>query len=127
MSIVNFESNVNDLCEYLKNKANYEDVSVMNFYNLVKEMKEEIEQQNKEIILLQRIYKKEMFAVNRVQLHCISAIYGINDILNTEKITHFNKEGRCTNRNRYQIERLKAYRTKCKEMLKLIENESEVK
>lgn len=127
MSIVNFESNVNNLCEYLKNKANYEDVSVMNFYNLVKEMKEEIEQQNKEIILLQRIYKKEMFVVNRIQLHCISAIYGINDILKTEKITHFNKEGRCTNRNRYQIERLKAYRTKCKEILKLIENESEVK
>lgn len=58
--------------------------------------------------------------INEIELHCLNSIYSINDILNTEKITHFTKEGICTNRNRYQIERLRAYRTKSKEILKLI-------
>ena len=42
MSIVNLDYNVNNLCEFLKNKALYEDVSIMNYYNLVKEMQEYI-------------------------------------------------------------------------------------
>ena len=43
MRIPNFESNFNFLCDYLKKKAIYEDVSVMNYYNLIHLMKEYIE------------------------------------------------------------------------------------
>ena len=58
--------------------------------------------------------------IHKIEQNCKWSIYSINDILNFEKITHFDKQGRCTNRNRYQIERLKAYRTKCNEILKII-------
>ena len=77
---------------------------------------EEIERLRKDI----ESFKKYVRIVNTIELHCLNSIYSINDILNTEKITYFNKEGICTNRNRYQIERLKAYRTKSREILKLI-------
>ena len=107
----------------LYNRLKEKDKEIERLNNIIKEKTEEIEQQNKEIILLQRIFKKEMSIVNKIWLHCDSSIYSINDILSIEKITHFNKEGRCTNRNRYQIVRLKAYKTKCKEILKLIESE----
>lgn len=65
-------------------------------------------------------FKRYVRIVNTIELHCLNSIYAINDILKTEKITKFSKNGICLNRNKYQIERLKAYRTKSKEILKLI-------
>ena len=58
--------------------------------------------------------------INKIELNCKCSIYSVNEILTLNKICSFRKDGKIL-RNRYQEVRLKAFRTKCKEILKLIE------
>lgn len=64
--------------------------------------------------------------IHKIKENCRWSIYSINEILTLNKICPFTKDGKIL-RNEYQEVRLKAFRTKCKEILKLIDNESEVK
>ena len=63
--------------------------------------------------------------IHKIKENCIWSIYSINNILTLNKICPFTKDGKIL-RNRYQEVRLKAFKSKCKEILKLIE-ESEDK
>lgn len=58
--------------------------------------------------------------IHKIKENCILSIYSINNILTLNKIAPFTKGGKIL-RNRYQEVRLKAFRSKCKEILKLIE------
>lgn len=66
-------------------------------------------EKNKEIERLNNIIK-------HVEDICESSIVNVNQILQDEKETII-LNGRCINRNEYQIVRLKAFRTKSKEIL----------
>ena len=68
----------------------------------LKEKEEEIERLNNIIKNIENI--------------CESSIASVDNILQDEKETKI-ANGRCINRNEYQIVRLKAYRTKSKEIL----------
>lgn len=63
---------------------------------------------------------KEIEKLNNIIKHieemCKSSIASVDKILQEEKVTKF-KDGICLNRNDYQIIRLKAFRTKSKEIL----------
>ena len=59
--------------------------------------------------------------IYKIKENCNWSIYSINNILTLNKICRFTKDGKII-RNRYQEVRLKAFRTKCKEILKLIES-----
>ena len=63
---------------------------------------------------------KEIERLNNIIKHvegiCESSIVSVNQILQDEKETKI-VNGICINRNEYQIVRLKAYRTKSKEIL----------
>lgn len=85
-------------------KVEYEDL-LKNYYEKMKI----IEEQDKEIERLNNIIK-------HVEDICESSIVSVNQILQDEKETII-LNGRCINRNEYQIVRLKAYRTKSKEIL----------
>ena len=63
--------------------------------------------------------------IDKIEENCKWSIYSINEILTLNKICPFTKDGKIL-RNSYQEVRLKAFRSKCKEILKLIE-ESEDK
>ena len=67
--------------------------------------------------------KQEIERLNKIIKHvediCESSIVSVNQILQDEKETII-LNGRCINRNEYQIVRLKAYRTKSKEILERI-------
>lgn len=76
MAIVNFDYNVNNLCEFLKNKALYEDVSIMNYYNLVKEMQEYIH--NLESAMKQlEIYINDMWLDDKGSVRRLQEFYKI--------------------------------------------------
>ena len=60
--------------------------------------------------------------IHKIKENCIWSIYSINEILSLNKICPFTKDGKIF-RNRYQEVRLKAFKTKCKEILKIIESE----
>lgn len=72
---------------------------------------------------LNDINHKEIERLNKIIKHvediCESSIVSVNQILQDEKETII-LNGRCINRNEYQIVRLKAYRTKSKEILERI-------
>ena len=69
---------------------------------------------------LNDINHKEIERLNKIIKHvediCESSIVSVNQILQDEKETII-LNGRCINRNEYQIVRLKAYKTKSKEIL----------
>ena len=54
--------------------------------------------------------------IKNIENICESSIASVDNILQDEKETKI-ANGRCINRNEYQIVRLKAYRTKSKEIL----------
>ena len=54
--------------------------------------------------------------IKNIEIICESSIASVDNILQDEKETKI-ANGRCINRNEYQIVRLKAYRTKSKEIL----------
>lgn len=54
--------------------------------------------------------------IKNIENICESSIASVDNILQDEKETKI-VNGRCINRNEYQIVRLKAYRTKSKEIL----------
>lgn len=62
--------------------------------------------------------------IHKIKLNCKASIYSINEILTLNKICPFTKDGKIL-RNRYQEVRLKAFRTKCKEILNIIESEGD--
>ena len=64
--------------------------------------------------------------LDKIKTNCRWSIYSINEILTLNRICPIKKDGKIL-RNRYQEVRLKAFRTKCKEILDIIENESEEK
>ena len=70
---------------------------------------EEYFKKDKEIERLNNIIKN-------IENICESSIASVDNILQDEKETKI-ANGRCINRNEYQIVRLKAYRTKSKEIL----------
>ena len=71
-------------------------------------------------IFHEQINLKEIERLNNIIKHvegiCESSIVSVNQILQDEKETKI-VNGICINRNEYQIVRLKAYRTKSKEIL----------
>lgn len=76
MTIVNLDYNVNNLCQFLKNKALYEDVSIMNYYNLVKEMQEYIH--NLESAMKQlKIYINDMWLDDKGSVRRLQEFYKI--------------------------------------------------
>lgn len=64
--------------------------------------------------------------IYKIKVNCNLSIYSINEYLTINKICPFTKDGKII-RNRYQEVRLKAIRTKCKEILKLIESKEAIK
>ena len=80
--------------------------------NECKEMFLEGQEKLKEIERLNNIIKN-------IENICESSIASVDNILQDEKETKI-VNGRCINRNEYQIVRLKAYRTKSKEILEKI-------
>ena len=80
----------------------------MNVYD-IPILVEALEEANKEIERLNNIIKN-------IENICEGSIASVNNILQDEKETKI-ANGRCINRNEYQIVRLKAYRTKSKEIL----------
>lgn len=57
--------------------------------------------------------------IHKIEENCKLSIYSINEILTLNKVCPFTKDGKLL-RNRYQEVRLKAFRTKCNEILKII-------
>ena len=78
-------------------------------YNFANEFKLLFLKKDKEIERLNNIIKN-------IENICESSIASVDNILQDEKETKI-ANGRCINRNEYQIVRLKAYRTKSKEIL----------
>lgn len=62
--------------------------------------------------------------IHKIKENCRWSIYSINEILTLNKICPFTKDGKIL-RNKYQEVRLKAFRTKCKEILNIIESEGD--
>ena len=75
---------------------------------------------NSELMELNIKYSEEIERLNNIIKNieniCKSSIASVDNILQDEKETKI-ANGRCINRNEYQIVRLKAYRTKSKEIL----------
>lgn len=84
---------------------------------------EDLKTINEEHQILNGMLRKENDRLNNIIKHvediCESSIVSVNQILQDEKETKI-VNGRCINRNEYQIVRLKAYRTKSKEILERI-------
>lgn len=59
--------------------------------------------------------------IHKIKLNCKCSIYSVNEVLTLNKICPFTKNGKIL-RNKYQEVRLKAFRTKCKEILNIIES-----
>lgn len=81
---------------------------------------ERLTKQNKTLNEMYELTKKEYIRLNNIIEHieniCKSSIASVDKILLDEKEIKF-KNGILQNRNNYQIVRLKAYRTKSKEIL----------
>ena len=77
--------------------------------NCLEEIITAYDEKDKEIERLNNIIKN-------IENICESSIASVDNILQDEKETKI-ANGRCINRNEYQIVRLKAYRTKSKEIL----------
>ena len=75
----------------------------------IKEMDKRLDEREQEIERLNNIIKN-------IENICESSIASVDNILQDEKEIKI-ANGRCINRNEYQIVRLKAYRTKSKEIL----------
>ena len=110
-------------------------IKPLNMYGRVPEkweLLEEIERLNKARkidIEYSKYLQKEIIRLNNIIKNvediCESSIVSVNQILQDEKETKI-VNGRCINRNEYQIVRLKAYRTKSKEILGRIKELREV-
>lgn len=77
------------------------------------DMIHELEEETKE---LQDKIERLNNIIKNIENICESSIASVDNILQDEKETKI-VNGRCINRNEYQIVRLKAYRTKSKEIL----------
>ena len=75
--------------------------------------------QAEEIALLKLEIERLNNIIKNIENICESSIASVDNILQDEKETKI-VNGRCINRNEYQIVRLKAYRTKSKEILEKI-------
>ena len=82
----------------------------------IERLKEDNEYLNKVNIELSTEKNRLNNIIKHVEDICESSIVSVNQILQDEKETKI-VNGRCINRNEYQIVRLKAYRTKSKEIL----------
>lgn len=57
--------------------------------------------------------------IHEIELNCKFSIYAINEKLTLDKVCPFTKDGKIM-RNRYQEVRLKAIKSKCNKILKII-------
>lgn len=62
--------------------------------------------------------------IHEIELNCKCSIYAINEKLILDKVCPFTKDGKVV-MNRYQEVRLKAIKSKCNEILKIIKEKKQ--